>query len=188
MPAQGNWTLNLEATGSRLTQVDIPAGIRAQFKADTSLEAHGRDDAGNAWQIYYFRWQPSLALKSRVAVQMAKTHGPEECLPRIGITLQSDLGVITVPVGGRQFDFRQYVFPNNEHLLHVFYAIYEDAGGSAVLANRRKDAASRIAAALAGSRNVGQRFLELAVGGPETPEAARTALQAELEKLITSEK
>ena len=69
---------------------------------------------------------------------------------------------------------------------HVFYAIYEDPGGSAVLANRRKDTASRIAAALAGSRNDGQRFLEMVAAGPENPEQAQSALRAELEKLIVS--
>jgi len=70
--------------------------------------------------------------------------------------------------------------------LHVFYAIYEDATGSEVLANRRLDTLSRIRAALSGSRNYGQRFLEIAVSGYDRPEDARAALERELSKLITS--
>jgi hypothetical protein len=68
--------------------------------------------------------------------------------------------------------------------VHVFYGIYEDAAGSAELANRRKNSASRIAAALAGSRNYGQRFLEIAVSGPERAADARAALCRALPTLI----
>ena len=45
-----------------------------------------------------------------------------------------------------------------------------------------------MAAALAGSRNYGQRFLEVAVVGYERPEEAKAALTRELEKLIRVEK
>ncbi|HOW78726.1 MAG TPA: hypothetical protein PK406_04690, partial [Verrucomicrobiota bacterium] len=65
--------------------------------------------------------------------------------------------------------------------------IYEDPTGSAKLANRRKDFGSRVAAALDGSRNYGQRFLELAVTGYDRPEAAKAALAQELGKLIRVE-
>ena len=70
----------------------------------------------------------------------------------------------------------------------IFYGIYEDPTGSAVLANRRQDTTSRIKAALAGSRNFGQRFLEIAVFGYENPEDAKAALVGELGKLIKVEK
>jgi exosortase/archaeosortase family protein len=180
------WTVNAAGLGSDFAKVEIPPEISSQFRSDESLEGRWRDDTGNAWQLYYFRWFPNHRLNKRVAIQLAKTHGPEICLPAIGMTMKADLGVIMVPVGDRQFAFRQYVFLAGEHPLHVFYAIYEDPGGSAVLANRRKDTASRIAAALAGSRNDGQRFLEMVAAGPENPEQAQSALRAELEKLIVS--
>ena len=47
---------------------------------------------------------------------------------------------------------------------------------------------TEVAAALAGSRNYGQRFLEVAVVGYEKPEDARAALVRELEKVIKVEK
>ena len=56
--------------------------------------------------------------------------------------------------------------------------------GSSRLASRRQDFRSRVAAALAGSRNYGQRFLEVAVVGCERPEEAKAALTRELAKLI----
>jgi exosortase/archaeosortase family protein len=180
------WSVNVDGTNSRLTKVEIPASIRAQFRADENVEAQWRDDDGNIWRLYYFRWFPAHSLNKRVAVQLAKTHGPEICLTAIGMTMKSDFGIVTVPVGDLKLAFRQYVFLADERPLHVFYAIYEDPTGSAILANRRQDTASRIAAAFAGSRNNGQRFLEMAVAGPENPEEARTALRGELNKLIVS--
>jgi exosortase len=184
---RADWLVNGEAPGSGLMKEQVPAGIRTQFNYDDGFQAAGKDDAGNFWQLYYFRWFPSHSLKNRVAVQLAKTHGPEMCLPAIGMTLKSDLGIITVPVGNRTFAFHEFVFLANEQPLHVFHAIYEDQTGSTVLANRRENTADRLAAALAGSRNDGQSFLEVAVAGPETPEDARTTLQTELQKIIVAQ-
>lgn len=64
---------------------------------------------------------------------------------------------------------------------------FTEPSGSTLLANRRKDSKSRLAAALSGSRNYGQRFLEVAVFGCETPEDARAALVRELGKVIQVE-
>jgi exosortase len=180
-----DWSVKMDGINSTLTKVEIPASIRSQFRADENLEARWRDDAGNSWQLYYFRWLPARSLDKRVAIQLAKTHGPEICLPAVGMTMKADLGVITVSVEDLRIAFRQYLFLADGQPLHVFYGIYEDASGSEILANRRKDTASRIAAALAGSRNSGQRFLEIAVVGPENSEQAKAALSDELKKLVT---
>ena len=182
--ATNNWTVNLDVAEPAVTRVEIPPEIRGQFRADQSLEGRWQDSGGNAWQLYYFRWLPAWSLKNRVAIQMAKTHGPEKCLPRAGMKLQDYLGIITVPVAGMELAMQQYVFTSEGSRIHVFYGIYEDPTGSAVLANRRQNTADRIKAALAGSRNYGQRYLEVAVGGYERPEDARAALTRELGKLI----
>jgi hypothetical protein len=104
------------------------------------------------------------------------------------MTLQSYLGVVTIPIANTELTLQQYLFTSGGKPVHVFYGIYEDFTGSTVLANRRKDTASRVKAALTGSRNYGQRFLEVAVAGCERPEEAKTGLARELEKLIHVEK
>jgi len=78
----------------------------------------------------------------------------------------------------------QYEFQAEGRLLHVFYGIYEDQTGSAVLANRRLGSLSRLRAAADGSRNSGQRFLEAAVWGYDQAQDARAAFGRELEKLL----
>ncbi len=181
------WNISLNQSNPTLSKVQIPAAISIQFRADSDVEAHWQDAAGNSWQLYYFRWNPGHSLAKRVVIQISKTHGPEKCLPAIGMTMKSDLGVVSVPANGIRIAFHQYVFSTDDRLLNVFYGIYEDPTGSDVLANRRKNTASRIAAAIAGSRNYGQRFLEIAVEGPQNPDEARDDLQHQLQKIITVE-
>jgi exosortase len=182
------WGLSSAAAQSGFTDVKISSDVLGQFKADESAHKLWRDGDGNIWQLFYFRWQPSESLENRVAVQLAKTHGPEKCLPAIGMTFNSDLGVITIPVNGIDLAFHQFQFIADGQPLHVFYGLYEDTTGPSVLANRRKDTGSRITAALAGSRNFGQRFLEIAISGPEHPADAKSALARSLSEIITVNK
>lgn len=182
--AHDQWAVRLDSANPTSTRQAIPENILAQFRSDESLHARWQDEAGNAWQLYYFRWLPAHSLKSRVATQLAKTHGPEKCLPAIGMVLKSDLGAFSLDLGGFKLVLQQFLFVAGDRPIHVFYGIYEDSTGSLTLANRRQGSASRVAAALAGSRNLGQRFLEVAVAGIEDPVKAQAALRQELQKWI----
>jgi exosortase/archaeosortase family protein len=183
-----NWALRTDGPDSNFTRIETPEEVLRQFNADENTELRWRDDLGAQWQLYYFRWLPAASLKKRVSVQLAKTHGPEKCLPAAGMKLASHLGVKRVRVGELTLALQHYVFDAQGRPVHVFYAIYEDPSGTEVLANRRRDAASRVAAARAGSRNYGQHFLELAVWGMAGEQQAEAALQRQLEKLIRVEK
>ncbi len=185
-PAYAQWNLKSIAEVPSFNNVEIEHDVLVQFRADEAAHRFWLDPVGNAWQLFYFHWRPRHSLNGRVAVQLAKTHGPEKCLPRIGMALKSYLGVITVPAAHRELEFQQYLFTVDGRPLHVFYGLYEDHAGSVVPANRRKDSASRVAAALAGSRNYGQRFLEIAIAGPKEPSVARAALARSLPSLISA--
>src|ERR1035437_3281779 len=182
------WSLPRPNNRTVFQVVEIPPGIRGQFRYDEGIEGRWQDANGGDWQLYYFRWFPAHSLSKRVAIHLAKTHGPEKCLPAAGIRLKSDLGITLIPLGGLELAVHQYVFETEGRVLHVFYGIYEDQGGAGALVNRRLTPASQLQAALSGSRNYGQRFLEVAVYGYESPEAARVALVGELGKLIKVEK
>jgi hypothetical protein len=163
---------------------EVPQLVQSEFKYDHGFEGEWDDQNGAHWQLFYFRWEPARSLKRRVVVQRAKMHGPATCLPQIGMTLKSDLGARIISAGDLKLAIQHYVFEVEGRPLHVFFGIYEDQTGSAVLANRRLGTASRIDAALAGSRNFGQRFLEIAARGYDRPEDAETALARELANLI----
>ncbi len=178
------WSLRTVEADSGYVRVDTPESVLRQFNADENTELRWQDESGANWQLYYFRWLPAATLQKRVTVQLAKTHGPEKCLPAAGMKLDSDLGLKRVRLGELVLALQHYVFAAQGRPVHVFYAIYEDPSGTEELANRRRDTASRVAAAMAGSRNHSQRFLELAVWGMADEQQAEAALQTELEKLI----
>jgi exosortase len=179
-----SWSVQLPA-GYKIKEVQKL--VTSEFHYDQGTAADWEDRNGAHWQLFYFRWDPAHSLARRVRVQRAKMHGPSTCLTHIGMTLNADLGATLIRIGEFRMAIQHYVFEVDGKPLHVFYGIYEDQTGSAVLANRRLGTASRIAAALAGSRNYGQRFLEIAVSGYDRPEDARAALTRELATLIKIE-
>jgi exosortase/archaeosortase family protein len=179
-----SWSVQLPA-GYKIKEVQKL--VTSEFHYDQGTAADWEDRNGAHWQLFYFRWDPAHSLARRVRVQRAKMHGPSTCLTHIGMTLNANLGATLIRIGEFQMAIQHYVFEVDGKPLHVFYGIYEDQTGSAVLANRRLGTASRIAAALAGSRNYGQRFLEIAVSGYDRPEDARAALTRELATLIKIE-
>jgi exosortase/archaeosortase family protein len=178
------WSAHRPDQSSTYSEVRIPPGISGQLRYDEGTHGRWQDGSGNSWELYYFRWFPAHSLQKRVTIQLAKTHGPETCLSAVGMKQSAYLGIITVPVAGMELAMQHYVFNAEGKSLQVFYGIYEDPTGSSKLANRRKDFRSRVTAALTGSRNYGQRFLEVAVVGYERPEDASAALTGELAKLI----
>ena len=111
----------------------IPVSIRRQFRSDEDIELRWQDANGSDWQLYHFRWFPAHSLSKRVAIHLAKTHGPEKCLPAAGMRLKTDLGLTRIPVGNLELAVRQYVFEAEGKVLQVFYGIYEDQGGSSAL-------------------------------------------------------
>jgi exosortase len=181
------WSVAWPSSQAVSQVVAISPAIHRQFRYDEGMERRWQDANGADWQLYYFRWFPARSLSKRVAIQLAKTHGPEKCLPAAGMRPKSDLGIMRIPVGDLELALHQYVFEAEGRQLHVFYGIYEDQGGSEALVNRRLTPASRIQAALTGSRNYGQRFLEVAVCSYERPEDAKAALTRELAARIREE-
>ena len=180
-----NWSLRLPPN---YQTKEVSKLVRIEFKYDEGFEGEWTDQNGAHWQLFYFRWEPARSLKRRVIVQRVKMHGPATCLPQIGMTLKSDLGARVITAGDLKLAIQHYVFEVEGQPLHVFFGIYEDQTGSVVLANRRLGTASRIEAALAGSRNFGQRFIEIAVRGYDRPEDAEAALAREMGTLIKVEK
>jgi hypothetical protein len=162
---------------------ELPPLVTSEFKYDEGTNAEWEDQDGGQWQLFYFRWNPARSLNRRVVVQRAKMHGPTTCLPQIGMSLKSDLGPRLIVSANLTLIIQHYVFEIDGAALDVFFGIYEDQTGSTILANRRLETASRVQAAFAGSRNSGQRFLEVAVRGYDRPEAAQAAFVRELGKL-----
>jgi hypothetical protein len=70
----------------------------------------------------------------------------------------------------------------------VFYCLWNDRANAQGFETKSLSYDSRLAPVLAGFRNPGQRSLEIAVTGLDTPEEARAELSRELQKLVRYQK
>jgi hypothetical protein len=179
------WAFDWPVENASFKQVKLSEGVRAQMRADAEQAAAWQEADGSQWQVFYFRWLAARSVYSRVKVQLAKTHSPERCIPSAGISLRSDLGIGLLNVSPKlRIPFHKYAFISGGNVLHVFFAVVEDTELQGEPANLRRSHWQRLLAGLAGSRNYGQRSLEIGVTGYESAEQAEAAVTSQLQKLI----
>ncbi len=137
--------------------------------------------ADAAWWGFFSRWQPGRAARGLV-----RSHSPEICLPAIGRTFMGERQAAEFSEGELHLRFRVYEFVQESRPLFVFVCIEEDkhASNSDDAPATTWSARGRIAAALHGQRNLGQRMLELAVLGARDASEARASLSATAHEVI----
>lgn len=182
----GRWSVHWPDEKPDLREVNLSPRARAELKFDEGRSMGWREFDGTLWQAFYFRWGPARSLPERVRVQCARTHRPDICLPAAGRTLRRNLGVKDLAVAGAQMPFRVYEFEERGQPLFVYWAATED-GTRGWLSNLRENTASRVRAALAGSRCVTQRVLQVAVWGYASEAEADAAVQRWLAQAVVIE-
>jgi len=167
------------------TDAAIMARARQEMRYDEGKGVRWTDPDGARWQVYHFRWLPSLSLSSRARVQLSKSHRPEICLPATGMKLTAALGLKRIEVDGLALPFQRYEFNDRGTPVFVFFSVWEEGTQAGLPANMREDTRQRLRAALKGSRNAGQRLLEIAVWGYPNQEEAERAVEKQLRTLIS---
>ena len=166
------WTVALPAETPGFRELTFPESTRAILRYNEGRSATWPDAGGRQWSVVFLRWEPG-----RASAQLARSHGPEICLPASGSVLLSDLGLRRVQAAHVELMTHAYIFGIRERPFYVFYCLWEDgpADGAPQSTRVRITAASRLAAVWKGRRNQGQQVLEVAVAGP------RDAAEAEAE-------
>lgn len=167
-----SWSVAFPAQRAQFREMQIPEIARTILRYDEGRSAAWMDADGSHWSMVFLRWHPG-----RASVQLARSHGPEICLPASGMTMRSDLGVSSLQVLGLDLPTHSYVFTMRGHPVHVFYCLWEDRPDDEGPAStrRRMTSTSRLQGVWTGRRNMGQQVLEVAVSGPEDDEEARAA-------------
>ncbi len=164
--------------------VALPDTTRQMLQYDDAESVRWRDGDGHRWQAFYLRWQPSRLLYDRVRVALAKSHSPEICLRGIGMKLVTELESFQArPNPQLPLLFRHYRFEVEGEQLSVFLSVSEDMKEDP-RGFFRTTHAGRFWAALAGSRNRGQRSLEVAVWGQPDAASAQVAFEKLLPQII----
>jgi hypothetical protein len=181
------WALNWPVDNPTLRRTEISQSVRGLMRFDQEEAGSWQEADGSRWQVFYFRWLPARWLYNRAKVQLAKTHSPERCIPATGAALKSDLGSSILGISkDLNLPFHKYSFEVQGGPLHVFFLLAEDTETGAP-PNLRRNHWQRLVAGLSGSRNYGQRSLELAVSGYEDAQAAEAAVVRQLERLVRAE-
>jgi len=182
------WAFNWPVDNPTFRRTKISESVRGQMRCDKGEAGSWQETDGSQWQVFYFRWLPARWLYNRVKVQLAKTHSPERCVPAAGAALKSDLGSSILSISKElNLPFHKYSFEVRGGPLHVFFLVAEDTETVGAPPNLRLNHWQRLLASLAGSRNYGQRSLEVAVWGYEDAQQAEAAVARQLERLVRAE-
>ncbi len=178
------WTVNSHPEIPNFKPCEVGRNILEQLQPDQAFAARWEDSSSLSAQIYYFRWLPARSARRRAWLHLARAHSPDICLPALGLQWASNCGTITIPLEEVSISLQHSVFVSNNRSLQVFFGMYDDRSGPGQPVDARNDLSHRFAAALAGDRISGQRFLEIILFDVERPEEAVTALRALLPQMI----
>lgn len=162
----------------------IPDQLHAVLRYDTIEAAEWKGEENTEWLAYFIRWNPG-----RAAVQLARNHRPEVCLPSTGRSLEADLGVEKIQEGSVSLPFRCYLFREDGHPLFVFYCISDNWVHAQLELPQDEDwsARSRLKAMWTGRRHWGQQVLQIAIRNGRSREQALRLLHQELRQIIRIE-
>jgi hypothetical protein len=141
-------------------EISIPTRTGIILRHDEGRSASWKAENGEPWSMVYLKWKAGSA-----AVQLARAHTPDICLPAAGGRLEADRGVVTIPAGDATLPAHLYTFTAGGHPIHVFYIrVGDDAGLNRLPTDIEElTVQNRIRAALARRRNRGQQVVEVAI-------------------------
>ena len=181
------WSIAWPERKSGFQPRPLPEHVRVILRCDEGQSGIWKRADGTEWTFFFLKWLPG-----RMAVQLAKGHTPDVCLPANGFKMVAELGFTSVKIDGWEMPFNTYVFMGNGRPYYVFFCLVDDVGTfntqEAALAARTYLAGlepkSRLRAVWEGKRHSGQRVLEIAMTGYSNREQAQEALASALPALV----
>jgi exosortase/archaeosortase family protein len=180
-PVANAWTVDWPTGQKGFRDVKFSEVTRSLLMYTDARSAVWMDAEGLSWAMVLLRWAPG-----RTSVQLARSHGPEVCLPAGGAVMTADLGLRPMRIKGIDLPTHAYTFRARDLVLHVFYCLWEQrpyADGSVSVAEDLT-MARRLAAVRQGVRNSGQQAIEVVISGVAGPDEAEAAVKRFLEKTI----
>ena len=178
LPAAQQWSLAWPTNNPTFKEEPLADRARQILRYDESRGASWEAD-GLGWQAVFLQWNPGST-----AIHLAQNHTPAVCMTAAGRDLKSFIPQDWFDVKGLHLPFLTYQVTDISHPYFVFYCLWNDRANARRFQTESLTYGNRLTSVLQGQRNPGQRSLEIAVSGPETVEAARAALQTELQQLI----
>jgi exosortase/archaeosortase family protein len=176
------WTVRWPENRPSFTDLPVPQAARDLLLYDEGRTAMWKQPDGTIWDVYFFRWN-SGSSRSRV---VPRSHRPDICLPAGGYTMEDDYGTRVFQVNGLDIPFHAYRFRKGGQDVRIFSCMWQDRAKDAQSARTDVEWSRWVGLGfvLRGERNLSQQVMEIAITGYDTPAAAESAVQAELEQII----
>ncbi len=176
-----DWEFRLPTHRTAFRDAPIAPRTRTILRYDEGFSGMWTGDEKDRWHAFYFRWLPE-----RTVAQSMQMHDPRICLGRAGMELISELPPVTFERGNVSLVFDAYHFRDGAEELFVFNCLAEDVRSATGLRGALTTGSprERIAAAVAGRRQAGQRRVELAVWDARDASAAAETLRSLLNEQI----
>ena len=181
LPAASTWRVELPRDQPGFRELPLVPDNRQFLRFDEGLNATWCIDGGLRCQAIFLRWNPG-----KVSALLARNHTPADCLRAAGLEVASETVLDSVSVRGLELSFRSYITQSEVGPLYLFYCLWQDHGARTTTNSEKLSYRNRLAAAMAGKRNSGQRSLELAFWGAENETIAQHALQSVLEQIVVA--
>ena len=180
-PKVNAWTVHWPTDQKGFRDVEFSDVTRNILRYSDARSAVWTDAGGLRWAMVLLHWAPG-----RTSVQLARSHGPEVCLPAGGAVMTADLGLRPMRIKGIELPTHAYTFRARDQVLYVFYCLWEQRPDTDGLQSTAQDltVAHRLEDVRKGRRNAGQQVIEVAVSEVAGPEQAEAAVKQFLEKTI----
>lgn len=145
-------------------EIQIPPVVHSLLRYSEGTASAWKDSRGQQYQSFYFRWKPG-----RAALQLARGHSPEICMPAAGLQLLQEQEGKFWKVNGLDVPVREYVFGRGKFRVYVYRVDWEESGKQFFMDDTRRfySRAERLRSAWEGRRQDGQRVLQLMIFGDD---------------------
>ncbi len=160
---------------------DQPLEKRAQemLRYDRGFQRAWHDEAGHSWHLIFVEWEPK-----RMSLHYAQPHLPEQCQRMIGREIVSKSDLRRVEVNGVGIVYNLYKIRAGSDEFYLMYVVSDDRISGEQIEMKRATPSNRMAAVMAGRRNMGQRSMQLALVGESDETKAEEAMRGLLPQLI----
>ena len=179
LPSAQTWSVKLPGAAEGFRELPITETTRQYLRFTEAADAAWRDGSAQ-WQVIFLRWDPG-----RTAARLARAHTPEICLAAAGRKVRLLPDAHRERVGNLELPFQVYEVQEAAGTRFVFYCLWEDRAAGTPATSAALNLASRWQAVLERRRNLGQRSLEVVIGGVPDLAAAQATLHAGLWRLLT---
>ena len=182
---QAGWNIRFPQSSPGYHERPIAEHIRADLRYDEGRSAGWEDGDGRPWRALFFRWKPGFNGEQSVNV-----HDPRVCLQASGLEFVESIPSIEVVRGDMHLVFEGYRFRDDSlQDVFVFNCVTSDALRTRLqsLPKNTWTVATRFQAVAAGIRNLGQRRLEIAIWGVNSPDEAERKFRQFLEESLIIE-